>query len=111
MGSPVLNQIAFKRESIWGTAVVPDKILPVRMEGGIVTDQDIQVLAALRNHLAKNYHAQEGNRVHEGDFTFDLFPDLVGYPLLMALGDVSSALAAGETIVYDHTFTESEAKP
>ena len=111
MSSGILNQITFKRESVWGTPVVPDKLLPVRLEGGIVTDQDIQIMSALRGHLAKNYHAQEGNRVHEGDYLFDLFPDMIGYPMVSVMGDVVSTLVGGETIVYAHSFNEAETKP
>lgn len=111
MGAGVLNQISFKRETIWGTPVVPDKSIAVRFAGGIQTNQDVQLLSSVTARLPKNYESMVGNRVHEGDYEFDLFPDYTGYFLLSALGSVVSALKGGETIVFEHTFTEAETKP
>src|SRR5438874_13285849 len=85
MISPVvLNQISFKKESAWGTAVVPDKSLPVKPTGGIFTNQDIKLLQAIKNQLAKNYDAYAGMRKHEGDYGIDFFPDYPGYAILSA---------------------------
>ncbi len=111
MGAGILNQISFKRETVWGTPVVPDKSIGVRFTGGIQTNQDVQLLSSITARLPKNYESMVGNRVHEGDYEFDLFPDYTGYFLLSALGSVVSALKGGETIVYEHTFTEVETKP
>lgn len=111
MGAGVLNQISFKRETVWGTPVVPDKSIGVHFTGGIQTQQDIQLLSAVTARLPKNYESMVGNRVHEGDYEFDLFPDYVGYFILSAFGSVVSTVKAGETIVFEHTFSEAEAKP
>lgn len=111
MSAGQLNQISFKKESTWGTAVVPDKSIPVHMTGGIQSDNDMQFVNAARAVLPKNLDAFIGKRVHEGDYEMDLFADYPAYFLLGALGAVSSALKGGETIVYNHTITEQESKP
>lgn len=111
MSAGVLNQVSFKRESVWGTPVVPDKSIPVRFTGGIQTQQDIQLLSSVTARIPKNYEAMVGNRTHEGDYEFDHFVDYIGYLVLSALGNVSSLVAGGETIVFNHTFSEVETKP
>ena len=111
MAGGILNSIIIKPETVWGTPVIPDHSISVRMEGGIQTDQDIQLLSALRNHHAKNYHAQMGNRVHEGDYVMELFPDTIGYFFQSAFGSLGSSLVGGETIVYIHDIQEDEPKP
>lgn len=111
MSAGVLNQVSFKRESVWGTPVVPDKSIPVRFTGGIQTQQDIQLLSSVTARIPKNYEAMVGNRTHEGDYEFDHFVDYIGYLILSGMGSVSSALAGGETIVFNHTFSEVETKP
>lgn len=111
MGAGQLSAISFKREVTWGTPVVPDKSIPVQFDGGIQTDNDMQLLSAVQNKMAKNYEAMIGKRVHEGNYAFDLFVDYPYFFLLSAMGAVNSVLAGGETIVYNHTFTEAETKP
>ncbi len=111
MGAGVLNQLSFKRESVWGTPVVPDKSLGIHFGDGIQTDNDTQLLQAVKNQLAKNYHAHIGARTHEGDYEMDFLTDFPGYFILGALGSVASVLKSGETIVYEHSITESENKP
>lgn len=111
MASGVLNQISFKRESTWGTPVTPDKSIAIHFGDGIQTDNDIQLLQAVKNQLARNYHAHIGARTHEGEFELDLFGDYPGYFMLSALGSISSALKSGETVVYEHEITEGENKP
>lgn len=111
MSAGQLNQISFKKESTWGTAVVPDKSIPAHFTGGIQTDNDTQFVNAARAVLPKNLDAFVGKRVHEGDYEMDLFGDYPAYFLLGALGAVSSALKGGESVVYNHTITEQEAKP
>lgn len=111
MSNGILTQISFKKESAWGTAVVPDKSIPVSFSGGIKTDNDIQTISAAKGNLAKNQDAFVGARKHEGEYEMELYPDYPGYYLLLALGSVLSALKAGETTVYQHDFTEVESKP
>ena len=106
-----MNQISFKKESVWGTAVAPDKSLPVHLTGGLVTNNDQQIRTALKAQLAKNVSTFIGARTHEGEYEMDLFPDYAANLIATAMGGVSSALHAGESIVYDHTLTEAETKP
>jgi Phage tail tube protein len=111
MSNGVMNKVSFKRESAWGTAVVPDKSLPINFTGGIKTSNETKFINAAKGVLAKNLGSTIGNRKHEGEYETDLFPDYPSYLFLSALGAVSSALVGGETIVYIHTITESETKP
>jgi len=111
MSTGVLNQISFKKESAWGTAVVPDKSIPVDFSGGIKTDLDIKFNQELKAQLAKNINSYIGAQKHEGEFTLDFMPDYPAYFILGALGAVNSALKGGESTVYEHTITEQESKP
>lgn len=111
MSNQISNAISFKRESVWGTAVTPDKSMPVNFTGGIQTSQEIQFVEGVRGIIAKNQSSFVGNRKHEGDLEFSLNPDHSGSFLLSALGDVTSALVGGETIVYEHDFAEDVNKP
>jgi hypothetical protein len=111
MSAGVLNQLSFKKESTWGTAVVPDKSIPVKFSGGINTKNNIQLVSNMRAILAKNCCAVVGKRSHEGEITFDAFADYTGYFALGALGSVSSTVKGGETVVYNHTFSEAATKP
>lgn len=111
MSAGILNQISFKKEVAWGTAVVPDKSLPVHFTGGIQTNQNNQFISAVKATRAKNQGEFVGARTHEGNYEFDLVPDHLGHFLLSAMGAVSSAAKGGDATVYDHTFTESTATP
>lgn len=111
MGAGVLNSISFKKESAWGTAVVPDKSLPVSFSGGISTDNALVELSQVKAQLAKNYGTLVGARTHEGELEMDLFPDYVAYLVYAAMGAVNSAAkSAPNGAVYDHTITEAETK-
>jgi hypothetical protein len=112
MSAGVTNQISFKRESTWGTAVVPDKSIPVDFGAGIQTNNDTQFVTPLNARLAKNSSAFIGKRMHEGEYSMDFTPDYPAYFILGALGAVSSvAKSAPNASVYDHTITEQESKP
>lgn len=93
MSAGQLNQLSFKKETTWGTAVVPDKSIPVDFTGGIQTDNDTQLIDNITARLAKNQDAFIGARKHEGEFELELFPDYPAYFLASALGGVASALA------------------
>jgi Phage tail tube protein len=111
MSAGTKNQLSFKRESTFGTAVTPDKFIPVHFGGGMNTDPQIKMLSSVKAQLAKNYDSVQGVNKHEGDYGMDLFPGYPGYFILSALGNVSSALKGGETVVYQHTLTEAVTKP
>lgn len=111
MNAGVLSAISFKKESTWGTAVVPDKSIAVRPAGGIEIKQNIQMIPAIQGRLQKYREAIKGKVAYEGDYTFDAFADYLGYFLLSAMGTDTPATHSGESIVFDHIFTESAAKP
>jgi len=111
MSAGVLSQISFKKETDWGTAVVPDKSIAVRPTGGLTAKENIQQIQAIKGQLQKNYDAIKGKVAYEGSFTMDSFADYIGYFLLSALGTDTPNLHSSETIVYDHVFTETLPKP
>src|SRR4051812_37736911 len=111
MSAGVLSAISFKKESTWATAVVPDKSIAVRPSGGMVIKEDIQMIQAIKGQLQKYYDAIRGKVAYEGEYTFDAFADYLGYFLLCAMGVDTPATHSGESIVYDHVFTEAAAKP
>src|SRR5690242_20562040 len=111
MNAGIQSAISFKKESTWGTAVVPDKSIAVRPTGGIDIKEDIQMIPAIRGQLQKHYDAIKGKVSYDGSFTFDAFADYLGYFILSAFGTDTPATHSGESIVYDHVYTETAAKP
>lgn len=111
MSAGVLNQVSFGLETTWGTAVVPNKSIAVHPGDGIQTDMDTQFISAIKAQLAKNSAVFIGKRKHGGAYEFDFIPGVAGYFLKSLFGGLSSVLKGGETIVYEHTFSEAEAKP
>lgn len=111
MSAGVLSQISFKKETTWGTAVVPDKSIAVRPTGGIAVKNNVQLLPAIKGQVQKYYDAIKGKVSYEGELTIDAFGDYLGYFLLSAFGTDTPALHSGETIVYDHVFSEGTSKP
>src|SRR5258708_24926795 len=110
MSAGILSQISFKKETTWGVAVTPDKSIAVRPTGGIDIKEDIQMIPAIKGQLQKYRDAIKGKVSYGGEFTMDLFADYVGNFLLSAIGTDTPATHSGETIVYDHIFTESNPK-
>lgn len=111
MQAAVLSQVSFGLESAWGTAITPNKSLAVHTGDGLQTDNDIQFINAIKAQLAKNADSYKGKVKHSGDFEFDFIPGVSGYLLKSLFGNCSSALKAGESVVYQHTYTESATKP
>jgi hypothetical protein len=109
--SGILSQISFKKESTWGTAVVPDKSIAVRPTGGISINQDIKMVPGLKGNLYQNQGSFKGNAAYEGSYAFDLFADYVGHFLLSAHGVDTVGTHSGESIVYDHVFSDAITKP
>lgn len=111
MSAGVLAAVSLAQESTWGTAVTPTKTLAVKPGDGIQTDIDVQFNTALRGHLAKNVDAFKGKAQHSGSLETDFIPGYAGYLLKSLFGNCASALKGGESVVYNHTFTEQESKP
>lgn len=111
MSDGVLNQVSFEIESQWGTAVVPDKSIPVHFGGGISTDIDLRTLNNVKAIISKNQGTYLGNRTHSGEYELDLFTGYTAYWVKCAMGAVNSAAHSPETLLYDHVITESVTKP
>lgn len=106
----ILSQISVGKESAYGSAVTPTVSLPVKESDGIQINQDVVAVEAIKGTAPKNKSFFKGKKTYEGGFEMDLYPQNLGLLFLSALGAVQSAVANGETIVYNHTFTESVAK-
>lgn len=111
MSNGILSQVSIAPESTFGTAVTPTRTLAVHTGAGIQTNQDVQFPEAVNGIIAKNTTAFTGKRTHEGEYEMDVRPGFVGYLLRSLFGGCSSALKSGESVVYEHTLTESETKP
>jgi hypothetical protein len=112
MTAGILNQIMFGQESAWGSAATPAKGLAIHAGEGIQTDLDKQYPANIRGVLAKNSTVPYiGKSKHEGNYEFDVIPGNFGYLLKSLFGGLNSATKAGETLVYEHTYSEAETKP
>ena len=111
MSQGILTQISLAKETTWKTAVVPTKSMAVRPTGGLEIKNNVGMQPAVKGQLQKYYDAIKGNVSYEGNLSFDAFADYLGYFLLSALGTDTPAVHAGETIVYDHVFTETSPKP
>ena len=107
----VLNHLVIGKESTFNTAVTPAVTLPIKPEGGIVTDPKAEPVRDLRAQVARYNDVLQGAAEHSGSFKMDLTTDTVGHVLLGALGAVTSAVKSGETNVYEHTFSESTDLP
>lgn len=110
MSSQVLNQISFALESVWGTQVTPNKSIEVKFSGGLNTKTNPKYVEGVKAVIAKEHDAYLGAAAYDGDYEMDLFSNYPGYFFLSALGSVNSALHAGESVVYDNTFTEAATK-
>lgn len=111
MSSSLLDHVVIGKETTFKTAVVPSIQLPVAREGGISTEISVEEKSELRSVQAKHNAVLPGSRVHAGSFKMDLFKELAGHIFLSALGSVTSGVVGGETIVYEHDFTEATTKP
>lgn len=111
METPIKNHLVIGKESTYGTAVTPAITIPVLPEGGMTTDPQRQFLQHMRSQLAKYFTAVNGANMHAGDYKADFLFDVIGHIFRSAIGDPSSALAGGESIVYEHDFTEAVTKP
>ena len=107
----ILNHLIIGKESTFNTAVVPSILLPIKAEGGVNTDPKAEPQSDMRGFQGKHTAIVQGAREHSGSYKMDLMRSEAGHVFLGALGDVSSAVEGGETIVYKHSFSEALAKP
>lgn len=106
----ILSQISLAKETTIGTAVTPTTSLAVLPSDGIVIKEEAVGVEGINTAPAKNKEFIQGPREYEGSFEMNAYPLGIGYIFASALGAVSSSAASGETIVYDHAFTESVTK-
>lgn len=107
----ILNQIGVATESVYGTAVAPELSVPILPSDGIRTEQEAVGVEAIDTSPALNKGFVRGVRNYPGSFALNAYPNALGYFLYSALGAVSSEVVYGESLVYEHVFTEAVAKP
>ena len=106
----ILTQISVGKETTVGTAVTPTVSMAVLPSDGVVTEEEAVGVEGIDTTPALNKEFVQGLREYNGSFEMNAYPQAIGHILSSALGGVSSATADGETIVYDHDFTEVVAK-
>lgn len=106
----ILSQISVGKESTVGTAVTPTVSMAVLPSDGVVTEEEAVGVEGIDTSPALNKEFVQGVREYNGAFEMNAFPNAIGYILGSVFGSVNSAVASGETIVYDHEFTEAVAK-
>lgn len=111
MSAGIQSVISLAKESTWGTAVTPTKSIPVRPTGGMEIKTNVQMIPGVMGRLTKYISAIQGKKSCEGGYTMDAFADYIGYFLLSAMGLDTPATHSGETVVFDHAFTEGVTKP
>lgn len=109
MSSGILAAISFAPESTWGTAVTPTKSIGVHPGDGLTVNRPAKFPTAIKGTLAKNnMGSYKGAATYDGSFELDYIPGYADYLLKSAIGTSSPTLV--ETGVYEHTYTEAEAK-
>lgn len=107
----VLNQVSVAVESEYGIAETPVLSVGVLPSNGLNTEQEVVGVEAIDTSPAQNKGFVRGVRNYSGGYEFNLYPNVVGFFLYSALGDVDTDEVVGETTVYEHVFTEEVAKP
>ena len=111
MSAGIQSIISIKKESSYGTAVVPNVSIPVRPSGGFEIKKNIQMLQAIKGQPQKYFDSIVGKVEYPFSYQMDAFADNIGYFLLSAIGSEVPTLHASESLVYDHTYTENLSKP
>lgn len=98
-------------ESTYGeTLSRPDTDLPIRQIRPEITEGYLVLEDSLLSRKGADLQ-KSTSRAVVGDVSVYGHPDSLGYWLYLALGGKSSALASGETEVYEHIFTQSDLLP
>ena len=101
-------QYALGIESIVGTAVQPTNA--IRWETADFYDKATDVLnASALGVLDKYSGAEVVQQWSDGQIAGKVTDESIGYIFLSLMGGYSKTTHAGETVVYDHTFSESQA--
>lgn len=107
----VLNQISVGVETTYGTPAEPSLSIPILPSDGIRTEQEAVGVEAIDTSPAQNKSFVRGLRNYPGSFSLNAYPNAMGYFLYSALGGVATETVYGESVVYEHTFTETVSKP
>lgn len=112
MADSILNYIGIAKESTFNTGVVPTVFAPIDWgSDGLSINKDIKFVEAMNGTLLKNKCAFVGKTENAGKLSASFFPHVYGNFILSAMGNISTALVAGETVVYKHTFTQNTNRP
>ena len=101
-------QYALGIESVVATAVQPTNV--IRWETADFYDKATDVLnASALGVLDKYSGAEVVEQWADGQIAGKITDESIGYLFLSLMGGYSKVTHSGETVVYDHTFTESQA--
>lgn len=110
MSAGILDQVSIGSESQVNTAVVPTVSIAVLASDGINTVQEAVGVEGIDTQPGLNKGFVPGTREYDGAYSMNAYPQAIGYFLKSALGNSDSDTKAGETIVYEHSFSESGEK-
>lgn len=99
-----LRQIGLGKETTPGTAVNPVYWIPVE-SGLFIPDVEYQEDGGTVGRIEAPFQSEVIKENARLEFSAVARSDWLGYMLLAALGQVSTATASGEAAVYEHTFT------
>lgn len=106
----VTDLVGVAFETTYGTAASISNFVPVRQIRPEVAENTRIYDDTLLSRFGAERHRLTTKDV-VGDTTGYVYPDSVGWWLKGLLGSVSSSIASGESVVYEHTFTQADTLP
>ena len=91
-------------ETVRGTSVAPGVFIPGKTPAGVSVDVDKTLIKETRASKVSSQGSEITRISAGGNLEFNLRVSSIGYLLKSLLGSVISAVAGGESTVYDHTF-------
>lgn len=104
------DQISLKKETTYGTAVVPDVSIIIRESDGINIEHSPVEVEGLKGTSPRIKSTAQGIYDYPGSFELNAYPIGIGYFIFGSYGSEATP-ATVESGVYRHTFTEICLKP
>jgi len=98
-------------ETVRGTGVAPAVFIPGKTPAGVSVDVDKTLIKETRASKVSSQGSEITRIAAGGNLEFNLRVSSIGYLLKSLLGAVSSAVAGGESAVYNHTFSILPSNP
>lgn len=104
-GEDVIIGLGAENPGARGTKVTPQIWLPARKPAQVDPIVEKTLIKETRGTKIASTGSEIQQKRVEGDIEFNVRSESIGFILKSLLGKVESALKAGETVVYEHTFT------